>query len=95
MPEHDIETSVTTSEKGAPSTSGSIVKFEALPNETAAVSEQSESWEIEVESSEGIDVIKVKILVTPHKLRLSVRMNQSVILELGLFRFPIIFELYL
>ncbi|KAK4874766.1 hypothetical protein RN001_014126 [Aquatica leii] len=56
--EHDIETSVTTSEKCAPSTSGCIVNHEALPNETAAISAQSESWEIEMENSEEIDSLQ-------------------------------------
>ncbi|KAK4880974.1 hypothetical protein RN001_004293 [Aquatica leii] len=56
--EHYIETSVTTSEKCAPSTSGCIVNHEALPNETAAISAQSESWEIEMENSEKIDSLQ-------------------------------------
>ncbi|KAK4880203.1 hypothetical protein RN001_008349 [Aquatica leii] len=56
--EHDIETSVTTSEKCAPFTSGCIVNHEALRNETAAISAQSESWEIEMENSEEIDSLQ-------------------------------------
>ncbi|KAK4871764.1 hypothetical protein RN001_015888 [Aquatica leii] len=56
--EHDIETSVTTSEKCAPSTRGCIVNHEALSNETAAISAQSESWEIEMENSEEIDSLQ-------------------------------------
>ncbi|KAK4880511.1 hypothetical protein RN001_008657 [Aquatica leii] len=56
--EHDIKTSATTSEKCAPSTSGCIVNHEALPNKTAVINAQSESWEIEIENSEEIDSLQ-------------------------------------